>query len=163
MDEYFTNQIYGFALSGGTEKILYKLRQIDCSYLVYQNNIEHYLNMLLHDQPPYILGLGTYSGVDQEKIRLETTCTNQFRNDYIGTDEQKRIKLNYFLSENQQIKIAERIGNSHCNLISWKIMQLINQKKLNSKYTFLHIPRDINFEEVVQIIDKELADFKLKK
>lgn len=82
----FSNQIYGFALSGGTGRILYRLKQIDCCYLVYPNNVEHYLEMLLHDQPSYVLGLGAYSGVDQEQIRIETICTNQFRNYlYLGT------------------------------------------------------------------------------
>jgi pyrrolidone-carboxylate peptidase len=91
--------------------------------LVYPNNVEHYLEMLLHDQPPYILGLGTYSGVDQDQIR--------------------KVTINSFLSENSQMKSAEAMGNSHCNLVSWKIMQLINQGKLNAQYTFLHIPKNM--------------------
>ena len=90
----FSNQIYGFALSGGTSRILYQLKQIDCCYLVYPNNIEHYLEMLLHDQPSYILALGTYSGVDQDQIRIETICTNQFRNDYVDSNKKQIAKIN---------------------------------------------------------------------
>jgi len=50
--------IYGFAL-GGTSHILYRLKQLSCCYLVFPNNLDHYLNMLLHDQPEYIVGLGS--------------------------------------------------------------------------------------------------------
>ncbi|MCA9371455.1 hypothetical protein KC726_01010 [Candidatus Woesebacteria bacterium] len=156
----FPNQIYGFALSGGTSRILYQLKQIDCCYLVYPNNIDHYLEMLLHDQPSYILSLGTYSGVDQDQIRIETVCTNQFRNDYVDSKEKQKVTINSFLYENSQMKLAEAIGNSHCNLVSWKIMQLINQGKLNAQYTFLHIPKNLKPWIVSQIIDQQLIEFK---
>lgn len=159
-ENFFSNQIYGFALSGGTGRILYRLKQIDCCYLVYPNNIEHYLEMLLHDQPTYVLGIGTYSGVDQNQIRIETICTNQFRNDYVDDNEKQEITINSFLSENSQMKLAEAMGNSHCNLVSWKIMQLINQGKLNAQYTFLHIPKSMKSWVATDIIDQKLFAFK---
>ena len=160
LDNFFSNQIYGFALSGGTSRMLYRLKQIDCCYLVYPNNVEHYLKMLLHDQPPYILGLGTYSGVDQGQIRIETMCTNKFRNDYVDGTEKQNVKLNSFLSINSQMKLAEAMGNSHCNLVSWRIMQLISRGELNSKYTFLHIPKSMKSWIAITIIDGELGKFK---
>ncbi|HEY4505683.1 MAG TPA: hypothetical protein VJG67_03260 [Candidatus Paceibacterota bacterium] len=156
----FSNQIYGFALSGGSGRILYRLRQIDCYYLVYPNNVEHYLEMLLRDQPPYVLGLGTYSGVDQDQIRIETVCTNKFRNDYVDGMEKQKITINSFLHGNSQIKLAEAVGNSHCNLVSWRIMQLINQGKLNAQYTFLHIPKNMRPWVAIEIIDQKLIEFK---
>lgn len=155
-----SNQIYGFALSGNTGRILYRLKQIDCCYLVHPNNIEHYLEMLLHDQPPYVLGLGTYSGADQGQIRIETICTNQFRNSYVDGNEKKVVAVNSFLFQSSQMKIAKAIGNSHCNLVSWKIMQLINQDKLNAQYTFLHIPKNIKPRVVTEMIDQELIKYK---
>ena len=35
----FKNQIYGFAL-GNTGRLLYRLKNIDCCYLVYHNNLD---------------------------------------------------------------------------------------------------------------------------
>jgi len=160
LDNFFSNQIYGFALSGGTSRMLYRLKQIDCGYLVYPNNINHYLEMLLHDQPAFVLGLGTYSGIDQEEIRIETVRTNKFRKDYVDDMEKQNIKLNSFLSANSQMKLAEAMGNSHCNLVSWKIMKLINRGELNSEYTFLHIPKNMKPWIAAQIIDAELEEFK---
>jgi len=159
-ESFFFNQIYGFALSGSTGRILYRLKQIDCCYSVYPNNVEHYLEMLLHDQPPYVLGLGTYSGVDQNQIRIETICTNQFRNDYVNDNEKQKIKINSFLSENSQMKMAKAMGNSHCNLTSWKIMQLIHQGKLNAQYTFLHVPKSMKPWVATETIDQELIELK---
>ncbi len=156
----FSNQIYGFALSGGTGRILYRLKQIDCCYLVYPNNVEHYLEILLHDQPSYVLGLGTYSGVDQDQIRIETICTNQFRNDYVDGKDKQKVKINPFLSDNFEMKLAEAMGNSHCNLVSWKIMQLINQCELNAQYTFLHLPKNMRPWVATDIIDQKLSEFK---
>jgi len=91
-----TNEIYGFALSGSTNQILWQLKQIDCCYFVFPNNISHYLQMLLMDQPTYILGLGSYSGVDQDKIRIETKCSNRFRNDFVDGSQYKEIAIEPF-------------------------------------------------------------------
>lgn len=151
--------IYGFALSGRTSRILYKLRQIDCCYIVSPNNIEQYLEMLIHDQPEYILGLGTYSGVDQDKIRIETICTNQFRNEYLDSDIKQQVDINPYLQSSSVFKYTNAIGNSHCNLVSWKIMQLINSSKLKSKYTFLHIPKNMNPGGIREIIDNSLLEY----
>lgn len=159
-ENLFSHQMYGFALSGGTGRILYRLKQIDCCYLVYPNNVEHYLKMLLHDRPSYILGLGTYSGVDQDQIRIETICTNQFRNDYVDSKDKLKVKINPFLSDNSEMKLAEAMGNSHCNLVSWKIMLLINQGKINTQYTFLHIPRNMKPWIASKKIDVALNNFK---
>lgn len=150
--------IDGFAL-GNTGKILYRLKNIGCCYLVFPNNINHYLDLLLHDQPLYLLGLGSYSGVDQDKIRVETLCSNQFRNNYDG-DKRQEILIKPFLKPNSQAKFAKAIRNSYCNLVSWKIMQLIQMRKLRSQYTFLHIPKTMKPWIASQTIDEVLAEVK---
>lgn len=53
--------------------------------------------------------------MDQDQIRIETVCTNQFRNDYIDGNEKQKVKINSFLSKNLQMKSAEAMGNSPCN------------------------------------------------
>lgn len=154
-----TNQVYGFAL-GSTGHLLYRLKNIDCCYLVFPNNLDMYLQMLIHDKPSYILGLGSYSGVDQDKIRIETVCSNQFRNDFVEGDQYTEIEINPFLKPTAAIKYATAIGNSYCNLVSWKIMQLINHDKFHSFYTFLHIPKTMKSWVASQEIDKALQEFK---
>lgn len=136
-----SNNLYGFSLSGQTSRILWKLKNVDMCYEVHSNNTDHYLKMLTHEQPKFILGLGTYTGVDKNKIRIETVTKNQFRNDVIENDFpiSKQIVINPFVKESTNTKLASVLGNSWCNLISWKIMRLIENKELKSQYTFLHI------------------------
>ena len=153
-------KVYGFAM-GNTGRLLYQLKNVDCCYLIFPNNINMYLDMLIHDQPPFILGLGSYSGVDQDNIRIETICSNQFRNNFIEGDHYTETEIKPFLKPTAFMKYTKAIGNSYCNLVSWKIMQLINQNKLNSHYTFLHIPKTMKYLIAGQEIDETLRMSRL--
>lgn len=153
--------LYAFALTGGLGKLLYKLKSPDHCYIVYSNNIDHYLNLLVHDQPIQILGLGSYSGADQNKIRIERITTNQFRNDKIEENAPDKLEINNFLQfpiPNDHLKYADAIGNSWCNLISWKIIRLIENGTLHSRYTFLHIPKDFDQKLAVSAINQALLE-----
>ena len=154
------NSIYAFAFAGNiSSKVLYRLKSTDCSFLAYPNNIDFYLKMLLHDQPRYILGMGVYSGKDQESIRIETTTNNKFRNEKIEPllEADETLTLKNFLIPTEGAKLASGLGNSWCNLVSWKIMQLINQKLLSSKYSFLHIPTSTPLPIALTTIEKMIS------
>lgn len=115
--------------------------------------------MLLHDQPSHILGLGSYSGIDQDKIRIETITKNHFRNDPIESNAPEEIVINNFLkTSSENFKIASALGNSYCNFISWKIMRLIDSGLLRSKYSFLHIPKSMYHRELISMINGILID-----
>jgi pyrrolidone-carboxylate peptidase len=98
--------------------------------------IEGCLNEVDFSKYDYVIGVGQYSGRDQDKIRIERSCSAQFRNKNRGA---KRIKIPYFLSENECMKLSDGIGNSYCNLLSYNIVT----KFPAIKYTFLHIPCNI--------------------
>lgn len=149
---------FGFTANNVSSKILYKLKSIDCCYLIWSNNIEHYLQMLLHDQPQFILSMGAYSGKDSEAIRIETAVNNKFRNIPIDTGKPQAISLFPFLQPLAGMKLASGLGNSWCNLVSWKIIKLINQKSLKSQYTFLHIPNTFPVYKAVTIIEDSLKN-----
>lgn len=154
----YPNMLYAFVLTNSLGRLLYKLKKPDCCYIVWSNNIDHYLNLLLHDQPEFILGMGVYSGVDQDVIRMETITTNRFQNDLIETNiELKSLSINYFLKpDSNDVKLASKADNSLWNLISWKIMRLINKNLLKSKYTFLHIPKQFPSYEAASLIEQML-------
>lgn len=150
-----------FALTSSLGRLLYRLKSPDHCYIVYSNNIVHYLSLLVHDQPTHILGLGSYSGIDQNRIRIERVTTNQFRNDKIEENTSYKLGINNFLSlsmSNEHFKYADAMGNSWCNLISWKIMRLIENGNLRSQYTFLHIPNDFNQKLAAGVIDQALLE-----
>ncbi len=102
--------------------------------------IDKLLEELIKLQPDKILGLGKYSGKDQAQVRIEIICTNKFRNKILG-DQLIQLPIPYFLEPNKNMKLASGIGNSWCNLVSYKIVLAINSGKIKSKYTFLHIPK----------------------
>lgn len=156
----YPDMLYAFALTNSLGKLLYKLKTPDHCYLIWSNNIDHYLNILLHDQPEFILGMGVYSGIDQETIKIETVTTNQFHNDPIedATEISNNLPINYFLKPNgSDVKLASGVDNSLWNLISWKIMRLINKNLLKSKYTFLHIPKHFPSYEAASLIEQMLS------
>lgn len=124
-------------------------------YEVWSNNVDHYLQMLVHDQPKYILGMGTYSGIDQDAIRIETITKNQFRNEAIEKDlpNTKTILLKPFVKQIDQTKYASALGNSWCNLTSWKIARLIEKGELQAKYNFLHVPKSFRANTAIEIVE----------
>lgn len=149
--------LYAFALTSGLRRLIYGLKSPEHCQIVYGNNIDHYLEQLIRDQPSHILGLGSYSGVDQDKIRIEKIATNQFRNSKIEENAHDRIEINNFLLPIPKVnfKYTNAMGNSWCNLISWKIMRLIKNGTLHSRYSFLHIPKSVD----KYIISKQIDDY----
>jgi hypothetical protein len=98
---------------------MYSIKHVDFYYQIFPNNLDRFFNILLKDQPNYILGLGIYTGRDQDKIRIETTCTNRVNNNYADSDSQLRsLAINYFVKPQQHSKLAYAMGTSSCNIIS---------------------------------------------
>lgn len=86
---------YGFAIGGG-RRILYKLKNLDCCYLVSSNNINHYSDILIHDQPNRILGLGIKSNPVYRIInsKLKQMIKNkEIKSKYIFIDTENGIDL----------------------------------------------------------------------
>lgn len=106
------------------------------------------------------LGQGIYSGADQDKIRIETKCSNKFRNDFIEGNNYEELLINPYLKPSMLSKYAEGIGDSYCNLISYKIIKLITNKQLKSEYTFLHIAQTMRTATAITEIDSLIKAFK---
>jgi len=150
---------FAFSKHNISSKTLYRLEQIDSCYQVFPNNINYYLDRLLHEQLENVLGLGIYTGRDSDKIRIETKCSNRYRRGFIDGDEFTEIDMSPYLHPLSNSKFAQGIGTSQCNLMSWKIMSLIREGKLKSGYTFLHIPKKFGVPRAVQEINRMLCLF----
>ncbi len=147
--------IAGFCL-GNTRTLLYKLQSVSSCYILFENNLNHYLEMIRHEQPDAVLGLGRYSGRDQDKIRVETRFTNRFRNDFIDDRSEKVISVEPFFEVPDDMKIATAAGNSWCNMFSYKISQFIQNEDLDTRYVFLHIPKKMSWQAARECIDRSL-------
>ena len=111
--------------------------------------IESFVNTTNLSSYDYILGLGVYSGRDQYQIRIEKTCSSQFRN---NRENYTKLNIPYWITPNSEIKYSDGIGNSYCNLLSFEILK----KHTDAKYTFLHIPKNFSVDLAVRLISEQL-------
>lgn len=116
--------------------------------------VEKFVEFVKKNKPSKVLLFGMYSGKDQDKLRIETFCTNKFRNT-IDEESLKVIPIPYFFQRTEKIKLAKGIGNSWCNLASYKLLSTVPKLE----YTFLHVPQRHSvksaLEEVLNQIQNE--------
>lgn len=81
--------------------------------------IERFVTRFDFAEYDYILALGEYNGRDKDAIRIETECSSQFRNNKERLEE---LTIPYFLKPEPPFKLVNGIGNSWCNLISYRML-----------------------------------------
>lgn len=142
--------ITGFAFKGNiSSSVLEKLDIKNKSHVLSNyKEIENFVARLVDLKPKYILGLGMYSRIDKDKLRIETQCTQNG----------KKLPINHYLNPEVKSKLAQGIGNSYCNFVSAKIMEAINDGKLNSRYTFIHISKSFGINNAVSEIKAMLKN-----
>lgn len=152
--------IYAFAFQKWNigVRVLYRLNNIDHCYPVWPNNFSRYLDMLIHDQPEYVLGLGSYPGRDQDHIRIETVCTNRFGNGFLAGNILQTRQINSFIPLLPGFKLADNLGTFWCNRASWEITGLIQSGKLSARFAFLHLPQKDQAAKLSLLIDRALGD-----
>lgn len=108
----------------------------------------------------YIIGFGLYTGPDKDKLRVETQYTSKFKTSTMeglpGT-----ISVEPLFRENENIKSAKAIGNSYCNLVSYKFTQRISEEGACTKYNFIHVPRGFDIDLAVETIHEQLESLRL--
>lgn len=151
--------LYTFAFANISGRVVSKLTDTTGRAILRPSTINQYIEELVLKQPQFILGLGEYTGKDQNLVRIESQCKNQFRNNKIDPSLPIDTTLSWipFLSKTDKSKKGSALGNSWCNLVSWRIMQLIEQKKLKSRYTFLHLPQSMPEEEMLAIVQNLIS------
>ena len=153
--------IYGFAfqLKNIGTRTLYRLENIDLRYLLWgKSSMDRYLRILMKDQPDYILGLGIYTGKGKNILHLESECSSKFGKLPAGC-ELEVLSIKPFLKPRGCLVLSSSIGSSYCNLVSYRIMELINNDKLKSKYSFIHIPKEYDTKTAVYTINAALSDY----
>lgn len=132
--------------------ILYKTKWQDSCYLIYGSNTGSYETFLCHDKPDLIVGLGDYTGVDQDNLRIESYCTNSFRNEIV--DWSSKIKYSLYVPERLPLGFKRGTGmwNWFCNNACYKLLKWIEWKKLKTQLVFIHIPKNYNRGEAATTI-----------
>ena len=119
------------------------------------------LEIIKFDKYEHIVGIGEYGGRDKDQIRIETVCKSKFRNDVIEQGGPAEISLRSFWKDQvdsfQGFKLGTSMGNSWCNLASYKIMKLLETDELsNVRYDFLHVPGSLGVEKGRDLINTVL-------
>lgn len=145
-----------FAFKGNASEQVIKLLPLHHKVILESSleAVDTFIEDLILVQPETILGLGEYSGPDTDAIRIETAAWNKFRNNSIELGAAKILKIRPFIKPTENMKITQGLGNSWCNLISYKIQEKINTGELHSEYTFLHIPKSYPIERAAQELEK---------
>lgn len=112
-------------------------------------SIGYFIATTNFSQYEHIIGLGMYPGRDQNKIRIETECTNQFRN---NKENLEKLNIPYFIQPNEHMKLAKSIGNSWCNLVSYRLIKAVP----DTRYTFLHIPKRFDPFKASRVVETQL-------
>lgn len=116
--------------------------------------INEFVDNLDYSKFRYIIGMGVYSGRDKSQLRLETVYRNKFRNNIISKTP-VTITVMPFMQPSKYLKIASGIGNSWCNLVSYKVSSLIDDDSI--KYNFLHIPKLFNEKLAIEAIKEQIS------
>ncbi len=115
---------------------------------------------IAHNQYDLIIGLGDQYG-DFSKIRIETQAKNAYNNESIYPFSPILIDLSIPLIENYDsnyFAISSNMGTYNCNWIAYSTQLHINQKHLETKHLFLHLPKKSNASFLAFQI-KNLLDF----
>lgn len=132
--------------------ILYKTQWQDSCYLVYGSNTSHYEIFLYHEKPDLIVWLWDYTGVDQDNLRIESYCTNSFRNDTV--DGWPQIQFPLYVPEfvPEWFKAWKGMWNWFCNNTCYKLLKWIEWNSPDTKLLFIHIPESYNWSNTVTAI-----------
>ncbi len=101
---------------------------------------------IARNQYDLIIGLGDLYG-DFSKIRIETQAKNAYNNESIYPFSPILIDLSIPLIENYDsnyFAISSNMGTYNCNWIAYSIELHIDQKHLDTKQIFLHLPKRSN-------------------
>lgn len=145
--------ILAFGFQGNiSEEVLTGLDQSITKYVVMSEatKINDFISRIDFASFDYVLGMGMYTGVDTDRLRIETVYTSQFRND---KGFNRKTEISPFLHENEQFKITRKIGNSYCNLVCY----LFTSKYTKVPYSFLHIPKTYGTKDAIDAINNQLA------
>ena len=123
--------------------------------LILQNNklkSEHQLKQFIDkEKPNYVISLGQRP-VIKNKIHIETCAKSEER--IIYTDFDYDTLLRIFKDNGIEVKLSNNAGRSFCNNIYCFGLSYIQNKKIDTKMLFVHIPFEKNISDFKCFADK---------
>lgn len=112
-----------------------------------ESEIVNLLELIKNSNYKYIIGIGTYTSTTD--LRIELSAKNKFRNSVINNlkDSKHRLGISQFLASQdnlEKVVFGRKMGNSFCNLSSYKIREFIELHNLNCQNGFIHVPNIVS-------------------
>ena len=110
--------------------------------LIYFHPRQFFQKYIAHNHYDLIIGLGDIYG-NFSKIRIETQAKNAYNNQPIYPFSPILLDLSLPPLDNfdsQFFAISSNMGTYNCNWMAYSIQLHIDQKHLNTKQIFLHLP-----------------------
>ena len=129
--------IYSFSNQWGTN--ISRLRLFFYPLSFFHKYIEH-------NNYSLIIGLGDGSK-NLSKIKIETQAKNSYNDKEIYPFSPIFIDLNMpvvDIYDSEYFQIGDNMGTYNCNWIAYKTQLSLNQRNLDTKHLFLHLPRQSN-------------------
>ncbi len=114
--------------------------------LIYFDHKSFFQKYIARNQYDLIIGLGDMYG-DFHKIRIETQAKNAYNNQPIYPFSPILLDLslpNLDNFDSQFFVISSSMGTYNCNWMVYSTQLHIDQKQLNTKQIFLHLPKKSN-------------------
>ena len=114
--------------------------------LIYFHPQSFFQKYIARNQYDLIIGLGDMYG-DFSKIRIETQAKNAYNNQPIYPFSSILLDLslpNLDNFDSQYFAISSSMGTYNCNWMAYSTQLHINQKHLDAKQIFLHLPKKSN-------------------
>lgn len=134
---------------------------LDRYYINGLNGVNGLLKKVETEEFDCVIGLGDYRK-DSKKIRIEERFVNKYGKNLILTDGKDWYNSTWdilnkphpapLLIGEGTIDISYNAGNGPCNRSAYLVSELIERKDLKTKLLFLHVPRKMDLEYTVGVI-----------
>lgn len=107
-------------------------------FVINNHNYSELLDYVNKSSIDLVIGLGDYGGKDNKTLRIESYCTNTFRN-LIDGDNKMQFPLYVPANVPKEWNIGKWMGNGHCNYSCYFLSQYLWNN--NTNISFIHIPK----------------------
>ena len=109
-----------------------------------RNDFDEFKVQIQLKQPTIILGIGR-----GKTTRFESIALNKFNQNRINKQGRESYKL--FVPKIETIPTAVSGTTSFCNWTMYKVAEFIEQEKLSTHLTFLHVDKQIQLESLLAV------------
>ncbi len=94
----------------------------------------------------FVLGIADFRK-GAKRARIETKFINYYGKKKIIEDASDYYISNWILKPSEQVYLSATTTNGPCNKSGYLILKAIQDNCLNTKYSFIHIPKDWHLEK----------------